>query len=404
MMKRIYLQKAKNQIARPNTIRDINRQIVLSYIRESSPISRAEIARETNLQRSSVSSIVDSLQMTGLIEEIGSGQSSGGRKPTLLKLKTGTPVALGVDVTPRKITIALSDLAGQVLDKEVIPISSDLDFISGQILQKISEIIGRHPETNEELEVGISIPGIADQAKGESIYIPYFQWSNWDISCQITKKFGLPVTIDNDANAIALAELWFGNEKIRKYSNFITVLIGEGVGTGIIFDGQIYRGESGAAGEFGHMTVGVDGPVQCSCGNYDCWEAHASEKAIIARYHRLHNARMLNTSGMDIGQLIGLANIGEESAVAALKETARYLGMGLSNLIVGFSPQAIVVSGAITKAWDLISEEVEAVAERSIRHDLPKTVIIPSSLGENPTLMGALSIVLARKFASASRN
>ncbi len=403
-MKRIYLQKAKNQIARPNTIRDINRQIVLSYIRERSPISRAEIARETNLQRSSVSSIVDGLQIAGLIEEIGSGQSSGGRKPTLLKLKTGTPVALGVDITPRKITIALSDLAGQVLDKEIIPISSDLDFVTEQILQKISVIIGRHPETDDDLAVGISIPGIADQTKGESLYIPYFQWSNWDISSQITKRFGLPVAIDNDANAIALAELWFGHEKIRKYSNFVAVLIGEGVGTGIIFDGQIYRGERGAAGEFGHMIVGINGAVQCSCGSYDCWEAHASEKAIIARYHRLHNERMPNTSDMNISQLIELAHIGEESALAALKETARYLGMGLSNLIVGLSPQAIVVSGSITKAWDLIFDDIVSVTERNIRHDLPRTVVMPSSLGENPTLMGALSLVLARKFASASRN
>ncbi len=403
-MKRIYLQKAKNQIARPNTIRDINRQIVLSYIRERSPISRAEIARETNLQRSSVSSIVDGLQIAGLIEEIGSGQSSGGRKPTLLMLKTGTPVALGVDITPRKITIALSDLAGQVLDKEIIPISSDLDFVTEQILQKISVIIGRHPETDDDLAVGISIPGIADQTKGESLYIPYFQWSNWDISSQITKRFGLPVAIDNDANAIALAELWFGHEKIRKYSNFVAVLIGEGVGTGIIFDGQIYRGERGAAGEFGHMIVGINGAVQCSCGSYDCWEAHASEKAIIARYHRLHNERMPNTSDMNISQLIELAHIGEESALAALKETARYLGMGLSNLIVGLSPQAIVVSGSITKAWDLIFDDIVSVTERNIRHDLPRTVVMPSSLGENPTLMGALSLVLARKFASASRN
>ena len=401
-MKKIYLQKARNQVARPNTIRDINRQIVLSYIREREPISRAEIARETNLQRSSVSSIVDSLQIIGLIEEIGSGRSSGGRKPTLLKLKTGTPVALGVDITPRKITVALSDLAGQVLDSETIPISPDVDFINGQILQAISKVIDRHPEITDELEVGISIPGITDQAKGESLYVPYFRWNNWDIANQISKKFDLRVTIDNDANAVALAELWFGHEKIRKYNNFVSVLIGEGIGTGIVFDGQIYRGERGAAGEFGHMIVGGNSLVQCSCGNFDCWEAHASEKAIIARYHKLHDTHLTNMAGMDVARLVGLANIGEEQALTALIETAHYLGIGLSNLIVGLSPQAIVVSGSITKAWDLVSGEIKSMAERSIRRDLPKAVIMPSSLGENPTLIGALSLVLARKFASAS--
>lgn len=400
-MKRIYLQKARDQIARPTTIRDINRQIVLNYIRERAPISRADIARETNLQRSSVSSIVDSLELAGLIEEIGVGQSSGGRKPTLLRIKPGTPVALGIDVTPRCISIAIADLTGTVLEQEVIPISPDRDFIRSQIASVISKIISRYPDTTDELEVGVSVPGIADHATGQAVYIPYFQWSNWNIADEITKKFGLPVTIDNDANAIALAELWFGQEKIRKYKNFITVLISEGIGTGIVFDGQVYRGERGAAGEFGHMIVGIDAPVQCSCGNYDCWEAHASEKATIARYHKLLNSH-LPLTGMDITQLISLANIGEEQALSALKETARYIGIGLSNLTVGFSPQAIVISGSIVKAWDLIANQLQAITEKSIRHDLPKPVLIPSSLGENPTLMGALSLVLARKFASAS--
>ncbi len=401
-MKKIYLQKAKSQIARPTTIRDINRQIVLNYVRERSPISRAEIARETNLQRSSVSSIVDNLQTVGLIEEIGSGKSSGGRKPTLLKLKTGMPAALGIDITPRKITIALGDLEGKVLDKEVMPISPDLEFMSGQILCGISKIINRHSEITSEMQVGISIPGIADQKTGESLYIPYFHWSNWNIADQITKKFGFLVTIDNDANAIAMAELWFGREKIRKYSNFIALLVGEGIGTGIIFDGQIYRGSKGAAGEFGHMTVGANALVQCSCGSYDCWEAHASEKATIARYQKSLDVHLSSMAGMTIAQLIGLANIGEENALASLKETGRYLGLGLSNLIVGLSPQAIVVNGAITKAWDLISDEVQSVAQRGIRNDLPKTVIIPSSLGDEPTLTGALSLVLARKFSLAN--
>lgn len=400
-MKRIYLHKAKDQIARPTTIRDINRQIVLNYIRDKAPISRAEIARETNLQRSSVSSIVESLEEVGLIEDIGVGRSRGGRKPNLLKIKTGTSAALGIDITPRCVSIAMADLAGTVLDQEVIPISPDRDFIRSQMISVISRVISRCNDISDELEVGISIPGIADHVTGEAVFIPYFQWSNWSIAEEIEKKFGLPVTIDNDANAIALAELWFGQERTRKYKNFITVLVSEGIGTGIIFDGQVYRGERGAAGEFGHMIVGADAPVQCSCGNYDCWEALASEKATIARYYKLLNSH-LPPSGMDIAQLISLANIGEEQALKAINDTARYLGIGLSNLIVGFSPQAIVISGSITKAWSLIVNELEKVTERSIRHDLPKPVLIPSSLGEQPTLMGALSLVLARKFGSAS--
>ena len=400
LMKRIYLQKAKTQIARPNTIRDINKQIVLNYVRDRAPISRAEIARETALQRSTVSAIVDNLQDARLIEEIGTGSSTGGRKPTLLRLKTGTPVAIGVDVTPRKTTVALADLAGQVLEKETFPTSADIDFMTGQIICRIEKFISKYPDS--QLEVGISVPGIADPTKGKVLYIPYFNWHDWDIVPQIKAKTGLTATVENDANAIALAELWFGDEIIRKTRNFITVLVAEGVGTGVIFDGQIYHGEKGAAGEFGHMIVGVDAPVRCSCGSRDCWEAHASEKAIVARYAKLLEEQDLSQNTADINHLLELAENGDNFAIQALKKTAEFLGIGISNLIVGLSPQAVVVSGNIIKVWNLIGEDLSRMTERSVRRGLPKTTLMASSLGDEPTLIGSLSLVLARKFASAS--
>lgn len=398
-MKRIYLQKAKTQIARPKTIRDINKQIVLNYVRERAPISRAEIARQTDLQRSTVSAIIDGLQNAGLIEEIGEGASSGGRKPTLLKLKTGTPVAVGVDVTPRQTTVALADLAGKILEKEIFPTTADADQMTARILATVGKITAGI--SADDLEIGVSVPGIADQATGETLYVPYFQWHGWDIGKRLAEKTNLPVTIDNDANSVALAELWFGRERIRKIRNFITVLVAEGVGTGIVFEGQVYRGEKGAAGEFGHMIVGSDSLILCSCGSRDCWEAHASEKSVIARYQRAFGE---NPPSADMNRIVELANGGDRHALAAIKETAYYLGVGISNLIIGFSPQAVVVSGVITKAWHLIAGELNRLADRSVRHDLPETMVIASSLGDTPTLTGALSLVLAKKFALASKD
>src|SRR6476661_1432593 len=136
-MKKIYLHKVEDQIARHNTIRDINRQIVLNYVRVRAPISRADIARGTSLQRSTVSAIVDDLHAGGLVEEIGTGDSTGGRKPTLLKLKSGTPVAIGVDVTPRETTVVLADLTGQILVQDSFPTSSDIGYMNQQIVSKV---------------------------------------------------------------------------------------------------------------------------------------------------------------------------------------------------------------------------------------------------------------------------
>lgn len=396
-MKKIYLHKIEDQIARHNTIRDINKQIVLNYVRARSPISRAEIARETSLQRSTVSAIVDDLQLENLIEETGTGDSTGGRKPTLLRLKTGSPVAIGVDVTPRETIVVAADLAGNLLQTERFPTSSDVAYMNTQILSKVTHLVDQYPAAN--LEIGISIPGIADPTSGSILYIPYFQLSNWDIGQQLTNATGLNVIVDNDANAVALAELWFGDEEVRRTQNFITVVVAEGIGTGIIIDGQVYRGVNGAAGEFGHMFLAENAPVACSCGRRDCWEAHASEKAILALY-RGNNGNSANGS-LTIEHLIGLAKNGERRALGVLKSAARSLGLGVSNLIIGFSPQSVIVGGTIVKAWDLIKDEIQLQGQRSIRQELAKTPIIPSALGDNPTVRGAVSLVLARKFASA---
>lgn len=398
-MKKIYLQRVENQIARHSTIRDINKQIVLNYVRARSPISRAEIARETSLQRSTVSAIVDDLRDDGLIEDIGTGDSTGGRKPTLLRLRTGEPVAIGVDVTPSITTVVLADLAGNLLEIDDFPTSSDIEYMNRQILLKVKRFADAYP--NADLQVGLSIPGIADQTSGEILYVPYFQWSNWDIGKRITEETGLSVVLENDANAVALAELWFGAEEIKRTRNFIMVFVAEGIGTGIIIDGQVYRGEHGAAGEFGHMFVGNDAPVDCSCGRRDCWEAHASEKALLHRY-ATSNGSNGRHEPITIERLVALAQNGEGRALEKLKENARFLGIGLSNLLIGFSPQVIVISGAITNAWDLIKDEIDAAGQRSIRQEVKVAEIIPSTLGDNPSILGSISLVLARKFASAN--
>lgn len=399
-MKRINLQRARAQIARPTTIRDINKRIVLNYVRDRAPISRADIARETALHRSTVSVIVDELIEAGLIVEIGSGDSTGGRKPTLFKLKTGEAAAIGIDLTPRLTTIAVADLAGNVLSKESFSTSPDIEFMTAQIIDRTKRIAEGF--SGEELQIGMSVPGLVDQKLGKIFHIPYFDWRDWDICQQLETATGLEVIVENDANATALAELWFGHERIRKTDTFVTVLVGEGIGTGIIFDGQVYRGEMGAGGEFGHMIAGDNAPVECSCGSRECWEAYASENAAVERYRQLIKSSEMKQNDIDIQNIVELAANGEKHAVEALRETAKYLGNGISNLIVGLSPQVVVVSGRITKAWDTIADQLYRVAERSVLAGLPPTVLMPSSLGDAPTLIGAFGLVLARKFGSVS--
>jgi predicted NBD/HSP70 family sugar kinase len=398
-LRRINLEKAN--VARSDTIRNINRQIVLNYVRERAPISRAEIAHETALQRSTVSLIVDELKSQGLVEEI-EGESTGGRPPVLLRLRAAGAVAIGVDLGTTRTVVATSDLAGRVLEKEEFSTDPRADATLRHILECVRELVRKNQGGIEG--VGVSLPGLVDQEAGSALFVPYFKWRDWPVGEELRRAAGLPVTVDNDANAAALAELWFGRIEVRDVRDFIMVLVEEGLGTGIVFDGQVYRGERGAAGEFGHMTIGAGAPVACASGSRECWEAFASERAALARYAKLTGAA-LGDSPACFSRLVDRALAGEEAAHEALVETAHYLGVGVSNLIKGLSPKAVIIGGQIARAWPLIAPELKlAVEESSICRGLSSGRIIPSTLGEHPTLMGALSLILASKFASVHPN
>jgi DNA-binding MarR family transcriptional regulator len=268
-LRRIDLKRVN--VARADTIRNINRQIVLNYVREKAPISRAEISLETALQRSTVSHIIDELKAQGLIDEV-EGESTGGRPPILLQLRAAGAVAIGVDLGTEQTVVATSDLAGRVLEQEQFATHPNLK----KTFKRIADCANKFIKKEKGIEgIGISVPGLVDPQKGTAIFIPHFKWRDWAVAEELNRATRLPVTVDNDANAVALAELWFGRPEIRQVRDFILVLVEEGIGTGIVFDGQLYHGEGGAAGEFGHMTIGRNAPTACASGSYDCWEAFA---------------------------------------------------------------------------------------------------------------------------------
>jgi N-acetylglucosamine repressor len=393
-VRRINLKRAN--VARPSTVRNINRQIVLNVIREGEPISRSEIAQKTALHRATVSLILDELLGGGLVEEVGSGESRGGRPPILLRVRAEGPVAIGVDVGTVRTVVAKSDLAGRVLEQEEFATSPDASETLNDIVRSVRRLVGKNRGDIEG--VGVSLPGLVDFETSSSLYIPHFKWRDWPVAQEIEAAVGLPVAVDNDANAVALAELWFGRPEVRDVRDFIMVLVAEGIGTGIVFDGQVYRGERGAAGEFGHMIVGQDAPVACAAGSRKCWEAFASERAILGRHEAL--SRGANRRGrICFAQLVDRALGGEDAARTAFTEAASYLGIGISNLISGLSPEAIIIGGQVVRAWPLMADEVNRVVEENCCLVQTPARIIASTLGEQPKLMGALSLILAGKFA-----
>ncbi len=396
MVRRINLKNAN--VARSSTIRDINRQIILNHIREKNLISRADIARLTALQRSTVSLIVDELKTIGLIEEI-EGESSGGRPPQLLSLKTSHAVAIGVDCGKKRIIVATSDLGGRIIEQEEFPTDPDFEKTIDRIIKSVKYLVNKNGGTIEG--VGISIPALVEPNSGEVLLVPHLNWQKPAFAKRIKIATGLKVKIDNDANAAALAELWFGRPEVSTVRDFILVLIENGIGTGIVFDGQIYHGKDGIAGEFGHMTIGSDAPIACAAGKYNCWEAFASERSAVARYMNLLK-KQNGTNKKTFVQLVDLALSGDEKAITALKETGYYVGIGIANLFQGLSPEVAIVSGNLVRVWSLIADDIKRGTEDGSCQGYPVAKFIPSTLGNYPSLMGAFSLILVDKFASVS--
>lgn len=268
-----------------SNVRNINRCVILNVIRQFQPISQVEISNHINLTKGTISSIVNELIADGLVQELSVGESTGGRKPTLLKLAT-TGVIIGIMTIHQDTTVlAIGDMDGNILRKKVIPTNRENaeKFISecGEKLLRIMSTI----EFDKLLGVGLCIPGLVSRDQEQILHAPKLGWHNVAVALILEKIFEVPIYVENDANLKALAQLFFSKQS-DGIEDFVLTSIGEGIGVGIVQNQMLLRGTTTSSIEFGHTTINEIGE-ECTCGNRGCWEAYASDWATIRRYNRL---------------------------------------------------------------------------------------------------------------------
>jgi len=269
-----------------------------------------------------------------------------------------------------------------------------------ELNRRIAKLRRSHSQVNCE-GIGIALPGRVDPKSGRLIFAPNLGWDAVDLKEPIEEATGLPVQLENAANACALAELWSGrhDESVR---NLVAVTVSEGIGVGLILNGQLITGASGLAGEFGHVTLDEDGPP-CQCGNQGCWEVCGSNSAAI-RYYAQANSGCKSAgsaSSLSFDDLLQLVRQGDTKATAALNRMAHFLGAGLAMLVGGLAPDAIVVIGEVTGAWDLVGP----IVERTLKERLGRravTPVIPSRPDLELRLRGTITLVLQKHFGAPS--
>lgn len=377
-------------------IRNINQTLLLHLIREKQPISRAEIAKVSGLRPGTVSSIVNRLIRKGVIYEGAEGPSSGGRKPIYLYINGENAYVLAVDIGVRDTVYAVSDFNGRILKQKALITEGKPQELLERLAKEIRKTIEKdYPRVKFEA-VGVSVPGLIKRDTGEITVSPNLEWNNIPVKAILEEKLNLPVFVENDANAAAFSELWYGPLDEIKVKTLLYILVVDGLGTGLIINGELHVGSQIGLGGFGHMCLEPNGEV-CSCGRKGCWETLASESATIARYHRLMNNKNGSTT-TSITDLIANANRGDAKAIAAIRATAEYLGEGIASLAHGLSPEIIVIGGDISAAWNLIEPIIkEKVKSRYLIPSIAKIEIRAASV-QRPSLFGAIPIALQNFF------
>jgi N-acetylglucosamine repressor len=379
-------------------VRDINRSLILNFIRERQPISRASIARLSRLNKSTVSSIVAGLLEEELVVEETARTTTVGRTPINIRLRTGKHLFGAISFDAGMTMAAIVDIDGTIRHcTDIIPDSDDpCEFVSrctGALNTLRSQ--QRLPQFRG---IGISVGGIVDSVHLKVVYAPNLGWQDLDLGRMVVEQCPdvSVIAVENDAKASALAELWFGHHDIN-LSNFVFLSVGRGIGTGIVIDKRVLNGESNLAGEFGHMPL-VDGGAFCSCGNLGCWEAYASDRATVQRYLASRNLGPGERFTME--DLIAAVAKGDPAAKKELLLTGQYLGLGIANIVKSVDPDAIIVGGTITRVWDLVVPAIlEGLRKRSFAGHLGNTRILPTSLVGRPSLLGAATLPVRKVFA-----
>jgi predicted NBD/HSP70 family sugar kinase len=390
------------RVARSETARDINRRIVLNLIRKQQPISRASLARRSGMQRSTVSAITEQLIAERWVIEGAVGHLPRGRKPTFLHLNSDRAGIIGVDIQAATTTLAVASMDFHFLAQESMSTGKDPDEFITRLGRRISDLMRAHPKSLYE-GIGVSLPGRIDVSSQRLTFAPNLGWSEVDLKGPLERATGLPVELENAANACALAELWSGRHG-EGVSNLVTVTVADGIGVGMIVNGQLLRGSTGVSGEFGHVALVPDGP-QCRCGNRGCWEMLASSSAAARFYAESASVRKGEvgsksaTAKVPFGDILRLVEQGDAKACKALDQMAHHLGAGIAMLVTGLAPDALVVVGEVTRAWERVGPIVaEELKQRSFTH--ATTRILPANPETQPRLRGTVALVLQKHFGA----
>jgi predicted NBD/HSP70 family sugar kinase len=373
------------------SLRELNRRRVVEVLRRRGVASRADIARETGLSRTTVSTIVGAMQREGLVAErpaaVAPRGPEGGRPPVMLSFDPRVGALAGIDFGHDRVRVALGDLGYAVLAEEELDIGVDLgaeealDAAAGA-LDRLLEETGMPADRLLGAGVGLSAPlhPATGRVASESI-LP--SWAGLDPRAELERRLNVPVHLDNDANVGALGEWMFGAARGRSLVAYLR--LSAGIGAGLIFEGRLFRGAAGAAGELGHVLADPAGAI-CRCGNRGCLETLVSGPALCDQLRRSHGE-------LTVPRLLALAAEGDRGCRRVLQDAARVVGRVVADLCNTINPDVVVVGGELAAAGDLLLDPLRvAIRQHAIPAAVTSVTVVTAELGRRAEVLGALAL------------
>lgn len=382
-------------------IRGVNTSLVLNLIWQQGSISRADIARETELSRPTVSSIVADLLEGGWVRESGPGESSGGRRPILLEFNYEARRIVGVVVSTDSLAVTIHNLRTEVVagSEYALSIRTRPKMLAERVTEKVQHVAHQAGiDWDQVIGIGVALPSPYDYVSGEVTSVEMMPgWRGVSFKGMLEERLRKPVEIDNNANLGAIAEKWWGAGQAA--DNLVYVMFGVGIGSGLIIGGDIYRGRAGSAGEIGHLTIDMNGP-RCRCGKKGCLEAVADARAIlkeasaaVASGEETTLREICTERELRIEDVGMAAEAGDPLSQRILRKAGRYLGLALADLVNLLNPDLIVLdapgTGPVFLQW--VREALHDYALPVAGHALE---LVPADLGYDAVAMGAATMVL----------
>jgi glucokinase-like ROK family protein len=382
-------------------VREINLSAIMHHLRENAPVSRAGLAELTGLNKTTVSSLVRELIEYDLVRELHLDSGGVGRPALLLQLNPDAGCIISCEIGVDFVSVVRTNFAAEILWRHQI--STHRDLGQHAIIERTLAVLHQAIDSGRQsctrlLGVVVGVPGLVDESSGTLLFAPNLAWENLPLQDILSQAIDTRIFVDNEANLAALGEFFFGAAKHA--NDMLYISAGVGLGGAIVRDGHLYRGSTGFAGEFGHMTMDPNGAL-CSCGNHGCWETQVSQSALFNHIRQaIGRGRMsiipeiLNgdLDRLSVYTVVDAALLDDGVALDALAEIGHYLGIGIASLINALNPELVVFGGILSLAGAFLMPVVqEELQRRALRWNETASEVRLARHGFDASVIGGVA-------------